>query len=180
MIKASALMKAYNQIADKLDLDSRDPALIVDKADLMIVRVLFGKDTVAGQGHEKVESMEQVAALAFKSLADKFPDDLALVKNPWEEFLPGGDHQSNTQVQSSIVGSGLIEYGPDGEAANAYRLTCAKMGFQIGLSVFVKKEPGKLFKIVDLANDVVRLRELDTTTGAFKEKKIVVVEYHIF
>ena len=80
MIKANSLMREYHEAADRVDLDSRSRAVIVDKADLQIIRLLLGKDV------DTVKSMEQAAGEAMQSMIDQFPE-LALLENPWASFL---------------------------------------------------------------------------------------------
>ena len=41
MIEANAMMQQYHQIADNLELGSHDRAVIVDRADIMMVKVIF-------------------------------------------------------------------------------------------------------------------------------------------
>ena len=172
MIKANTMMKEYHEAADMLDLGSHDRAVIIDKADILIVRLLLGKEVP-----EQVKSMEQVAGETIKSMIDKFPEELALLKNPWEEFVGSGGQSSSSQ--HSVVASGLIEYGSEGQATNAYRLTCAKMGFEIGNTVVIKDEPDRLFKIIAL-DQTAKLRELNSVTGQFKDKKLLVIDYPLF
>ena len=74
----------------------------------------------------------------------------------------------------------MIEYGTGGQATNAIRLTCAEMGFVVGISVAMKKEPDRLFKIIDMDDNQVRLREVNTSTGSFLNKTIVVTDYQKF
>ena len=66
MIDANIMMQTYHEAADRVGLDSRRRCEIVDKADLLIVRLLLGKaETV-------VNSMEQAAGEAMKSIIDLF------------------------------------------------------------------------------------------------------------
>ena len=69
MIKANSMMKEYHEIADRLDLDSHDRAVMIDRTDVLMVRLLFGKDVP-----DHLKTMEQVAGEAVKAMIDKFGD----------------------------------------------------------------------------------------------------------
>ena len=77
MIDANAMMQQYHQIADNLRLGSHDRAKIVDRADILMVKVVFKKDVP-----DKVKSIEQVAGEAFKAMIDNYHDQLSLLKKP--------------------------------------------------------------------------------------------------
>jgi len=177
MIKVNGMMEAYHEVADMCDLDRIDRATIVDKADILMIRLMFDKDVP-----DNVTKPEQIAGETIQAIINKFPEQLALLKNQWAEFIGGGIQSDNKSAseQKSVVATGLIEYGSGGSATNAYRMTCAKMGFSVGLSVFMPKQPGRLFKIIDLDETQVRLRELDPTNGSFKGKQLSVIEYPHF
>ena len=101
-----------------------------------------------------------------QAIIDKFPEELALLKNPWASDVGrGGSQAASSHSQPSVVASGLIEYGSAGGTMNANRLTCAKMGFQVGSTVQRPKDPEAIFKIIDLDTEQVKLRELDAATG---------------
>ena len=179
MIDANAMMKAYHEIVDNLDLGSHDRALIVDRADILMVKLIFNKDVP-----QKIKSIQQVAGEACKSMIDKHPDQLSLLQNPWEEFV-GGDPQpgpsaGSSASQPSVAGSGLIEYSTDGAASNAYRMTVVEQGFKIGSTVHHTVNSTRLYKIIDMGDASVKLREVDTSTGQFVDKQLTVIEYGKF
>ena len=168
MIKANRMMEQLHEAADRVDIDSTMRAMIVDKADIAIVRLLLGKDV------KDCKSMEQAAGQGMKSLIETFPE-LGLLDNPWASFLT--DTQPAPERTEMACGSGLVQYGAAG--SNAYRLSCAQSGYSIGALVEAKAAPDTIFKIIDM-QEAVRLREISSITGNFVDKKVLVIEYEKF
>ena len=175
MIDANIMMQTYHETADRVGLDSRTRAEIVDRADLLIARLLLGKvETV-------VKSMEQAAGEAMKSIIGLFPDELGLLENPWASFV------ADAQTAASSTGakakesdaSGLVEYTAEG-TTNADRLMAAKMGYKVGCLVAHKDKDDRLFKIISLNDKGTSMRMIDTITGEFADKTVLTVDYRAF
>ena len=169
MIKASSMMQIYHETADRINLDSRNRARIVDKADMLIIRLLMGKEVDA-----RVTSMEQAAGEAMQSMIDAFPVELGLLENPWSSFLVGDQPSSSTNAPTmQASGSSLVEYNIDG--SNALRLSLAHHGYEVNKVVFIKEEPHRLYKIIDL-QESVKIRELSPITGDYLNKQVLVID----
>ena len=113
MIKANSMMQLYHETAERIDLDSRNRAKIVDKTDMLIIRLLLAKEVDA-----RLKSMEQAAGEAMQSMLDAFPAELALLENPWSTFLVGDQPLSSSNVPTmQASGSSLVEYNIDGSNA---------------------------------------------------------------
>ena len=80
------------------------------------------------------------------------------MENQCASLLNPVDKQSKckkTKRSPAPSTSGLIEYGPNGEALNANRLICTQRGFDVDVSVFEKGKPEKVLKIIGLLNEKV-------------------------
>ena len=109
MVKANSMMEEYHEIADGLDWTPESRASVIDRADILMCKLLLGKDV-----DPIYKSFEVIAAETIQSMIDSFPQ-LKLTLNPYQATLDGLDDKADKPAeQAKTKSTGLIEYSNSG------------------------------------------------------------------